>query len=198
MHKQVLTTLLASLALAACGGDVEPTADSSLAPTPAPERTEAAPPPSSDSGRTVAVDDIDRWQRGMEAELAAVQAAAAQWAQAKDENAKLDALSAATEMNTITAGAEAAGVDPDRYRRIRNTLSDAVSQLSPIEMELDVETLPAEMIEQMQQARSASAARLQQELPADVFTALQTRAADVRKQEKLLVAERLKVAASAR
>jgi len=134
----------------------------------------------------------------MEAELKAIQDAAAKLADAKDDNAKLEALTASTEMNTIDAAAAGAGVDRDRYRRIRNTFSDAVAQLSPIEMEMDVAAMPAQMVEQMKEARAAAAAQLASQLPADVLEALKPRAAELRQQDKLLVAERLKVATSAR
>lgn len=150
------------------------------------------------SRSSVSVDDIDRWQRGMEAEMKAVQEAAAKVAEAKDENEKLEALHAATEMGTIDTGAQAAGVDRDSYRRIRNTFANAVSQLSPIESEMDVTQMPAEMVEQMKQAREAGVKQLEGELPADVMEALKSRALELRTQEKTLVAERLKVATSAR
>lgn len=134
----------------------------------------------------------------MEAELNAVKEAATKLSSAKDENEKLEALHASTEMGTIEAGATAASVDPDRYRRIRNHFSGAVSQLSPIEMEMDVTQMPKGMVEQMQQARAAGAAQLEGQLPPDVLEALKVRAAELRQQEKLLVAERLKVATAAR
>jgi len=134
----------------------------------------------------------------MEAELKAVQEAGEKLTAAKDDNEKLEALSASLEMNTIDAAAAAAGLDRDQYRRIRNTFSDAVAQLSPIEMEMDVAKMPPQMVEQMQEARTASAAQLATQLPADVFETLKTRAAELREQDKLLVAERLKVATKAR
>lgn len=160
--------------------------------------TGAQPAAATSDASEISVDDIDRWQRGMQAELASVQEAAAKLTNAKDENEKLEALHATTEMGTIEAGATAAGVDQDRYRRLRNHFSGAVSQLSPIEMEMDVAQMPKEMVEQMQQARAAGAAQLEGQLPADVLEALKARAGELRQQEKLLVAERLKVAMSVR
>lgn len=158
----------------------------------------AQPAPATNSNDELSVDDIDRWQRGMQAELASVQEAATKVSNAKDENEKLEALHAATERGTLEAGAAAAGVEPDRYRRLRNHFSGAVSQLSPIEMEMDVAQMPKEMVEQMQQARAAGVAQLEGQLPADVLESLKARAGELRQQEKLLVAERLKVAMSVR
>ncbi len=192
--------LTAMVCVSGCGGqeaDSAPEPDESAAVN-APETAQPAPATSTSNTTELSVDDIDRWQRGMQAELTAVQEAGAKLANAKDENEKLEALTAATEMGTIEAGASAAGVDPDRYRRLRNHFSGAVSQLSPIEMEMDVSQMPKEMVEQMQQARAAGVAQLEGQLPADVLDALKARAAELRKQEKLLVGERLKVATSAR
>jgi hypothetical protein len=203
MRSRLLAVALtASIAFVACSREsAEPTEQateerptaSSIAEEPA--NVSTAQPSTTDE---VSVDDIDRWQRGMEAELKATQEAAAKLAQAKDENEKLEAMHGATEMGTIDAGADAAGVDRDRYRRIRNHLSNAVSQLSPIEMEMDVSQMPAEMVEQMKQARAAGVSQLESQLPADVLEALKGRAAELRQQDKNLVAERLKVAMSAR
>lgn len=190
--------LAALISISACGRK-----DADTAPEPeqgeavnVPETAQSAPTPSNTT--ELSVDDIDRWQRGMQAEVAAVQEAAAKLANAKDENEKLEALTAANDMGTLEAGASAAGVDPDRYRRLRNHFSGAVSQLSPIEMEMDVSQMPKEMVEQMQQARAAGVAQLEGQLPADVLDALKVRAAELRQQEKQLVGERLKVATSAR
>jgi hypothetical protein len=50
----------------------------------------------------------------------------------------------------------------------------------------------------MKQAREGGVTALQNELPADVFAALKSRAGELRQQDKLLVAERLKVAMNSR
>ena len=203
MQSRLLAVALTALiTLAACSRESAEQTDQAMdepppASSPADEPAVTNTPQANDTGE-VSVDDIDRWQRGMDAELKATQEAAAKLAQAKDENEKLEALHAATELGTIDAGAQAAGVDRDRYRRIRNHLSNAVSQLSPIEMEMDVSQMPAEMVEQMKQARAAGVSQLEGQLPADVLEALKTRAAELRQQDKSLVAERLKVAMSAR
>ena len=198
----LIATLAVSIFVTGCGqSSNESEAPQSEATT---TETDNTNPPASggDAPQTnrnsISVEDIDRWQRGMEAELKAVQEAAAKLAQAKDDNEKLEALHATTEMGTIDAAAQAAGVDRDSYRRIRNTFANAVSQLSPIESEMDVTQMPAEMVEQMRQAREAGVKQLENELPADVMNALKSRALELRTQEKMLVAERLKVATSAR
>jgi hypothetical protein len=200
--KLITAALIASIVFTGCSRET-PERDEQLSEEDVTELAPASPPAPAVPAQTtneseMSVEDIDRWQRGMEAELKATQAAAAKLAEAKDDNAKLEALHGATEMGTIDAGAEAAGVDLDRYRRIRNTISNAVSQLSPLEMEMDVSQMPPEMVEQMTQARAAGVTQLEKELPADVLEALKTRAAELRKLDKTLVGERLKVAMSAR
>ena len=198
-----VATLALSIILTGCGQSTTESETLSDEPTnttaPAPrESTASTATQSAASEQSISVSDIDRWQRGMEAERKATQDAAAKLAEAKDENAKLDALNAATEMGTLDVGAAAAGVDADRYRRIRNILSDAVSNLSPLELEMDVSQMPAEMVEQMKQARSASAAQVKDRLPADVLEALEPRVTELRTLQKELVAERLKAAQAAR
>ena len=195
------TVCLALAALICLSGCARKDADQTPEPNDdnavnAPETAQTAPITNNNDELTV--DDIDRWQRGMQAELASVQEAATKLSNAKDENEKLEALHATTEMGTLEAGAAAAGVAPDRYRRLRNHFSGAVSQLSPLEMEMDVSQMPKEMVEQMQQARAAGVAQLESQLPTDVLDALKARASELRQQEKLLVAERLKVAMSVR
>ena len=197
----VLSLLVSSLV--ACGqADAPKEAESSseekqAAAAPAPAPAPAAQPAAAERSAP-AVEDIERWQRGMAAEKKLVQEAAAKLAAAKDEGAKLEALNVATEMGTLDAGASAAGLDRDAYRRIRSTFSGAVSQLSPIEMEMDVSKMPPELVTQMQQGREAGAEQLARQLPAEVFAALKARAGELRQQDKELVAERLKVAQAAR
>lgn len=204
LHRAVPALVLASL-LTACGKSEAP--EESAAPAQAaPEATQApaaaAPAPSTSAAparREATVEDIERWQRGMAAEKKAVQDAAAKLAEAKgDEAKKLAALTESLETSTIDAGAAAAGLDRDGYRRIRSTLSDAVAQLSPLEMEMDVAKMPAPMVEQFKQAREQGVAQLSAKLQPDLFAALKARAAELRQQDKELVAERLKVATAAR
>ncbi|MBE7367527.1 hypothetical protein [Ramlibacter pallidus] len=201
-----LLAISLSATLVACGkADAPDTAEADAKEQAAPAAQQAAAPaaptpPAAPVRKEPTVEDIERWQRGMAAEKKAVQEAAAKLAAtAKDDQAaRLEALSASLEMNTLDAGAAAAGVDRDAYRRIRSTFSEAVSTLSPLEMEMDVSKMPANMVEQMKQGREQSAAQLAGRLSPDLFAALKTRAAELRQQDKELVGERLKVASAAR
>jgi hypothetical protein len=199
---EVSLVCLLALSLAACGKSDEPDdprpqaagqAPASVDPPPA-----AAPAPAPKPRAGVSTEDIDRWQRGLAAEKKAVQDAAAKLATAKDDNAKMEAMLAASDMGTAEAGAKAAGVDLDTYRRIGQTLSTAVAQFSPMEMEMNLGQMPPAAIEQFRQAREAGVARVSKELPPEVIEALKARAAELRRQDLELVGERLKVAQSAR
>lgn len=180
--------------IAACGKS-ESSADTTLIDTAsqaaaAPAATQSQP--TTTNSEPVSVDDIDRWQRGMAAELKAVQDAGAKLKAAKTANDTLDATMAANDMSTRDAGAAAAGLNPDRYQFVRTTLSSAVGKLSPIEMEMNVKEMPPEMIAQMQKSREESLKQMSNEVPAAVIEALRPRAAELRKQDMTLTGERLK------
>lgn len=185
----------ASVAIA-CGGSSDAEATDSAAAeeavAEAPAAAPAAAPEAADA--TLSVADIDRWQRGMEAELKAVEETPARLRAATSGADSVAAVMGATEMGTRAAGAAAAGVDESRYQRLRGELSEVVSQMSPLEAEMNVATMPASMVADMRRAREEGLARLVATLPADVVEALRPRAADLRKQELALVGARMKAA----
>jgi hypothetical protein len=153
--------------------------------------------PSGDASSTAApltVDDVDRWQRGMEAELQAVRDAGAKLRDARSGTDSMTAIAATTDMATRSAGAKAAGVDEDRYQRIRSTFSPLVGKLSPIEQEMNVSQMPAAMVAQLKQSRAQSLAQDTVGLAPALVDTLRARAAALRKQDLALTAERLKAA----
>ena len=154
----------------------------------------SAPP----TAASLTVDDIDRWKRGMEAELAAVREAGTKLAAAKTGNDTLTAMTGTLETSTREAGAKAAGVDPERYNFIRSTLSSLTAYLAPLEMEMNVKDMPPAMVAQMKQGREQSLAQASAGVPPAVIDALRPRAAELRKQDLTLVGERLKAAGAAR
>ena len=156
-----------------------------------------ATPGETSAGASMTVADIDRWQRGMEAELAAVRDAGKQLKAAKTANDTMSAMMAANETSTRAAGAKAAGVDENRYGVIVSTLSSVAVYMAPIEQEMNVKDMPPEMVAQMKQGREQSLERASAGIPKDVLDALRPRAAELRKQDLTLAGERLKAAGAA-
>lgn len=195
-----LAAVLAAAALvtAACSSGKE-TADTTDAGEAGEGMEETAAAPVTTTAETTAelsmtVADIDRWQKGMVAELAAVREAGRQFKAAKTNADSLSAMMAANETSTRAAGARAAGVEANRYGLIASTLSSIVRYMVPIEVEMDVKQMPAEMKTAMNQDREQTFARMSPSFPPPVIEALRPRAADLRKQELALTGERLRAA----
>jgi hypothetical protein len=130
----------------------------------------------------------------MTAELQAVQDAAKQLHDAKSGNDTVTAMFATNETSTLPAGAKAAGVDEERYRFIRSTLSTVAGEMSPVENEMNTKDMPAQMVAALQQGRDQALARSTATMAPDVVAALKPRAAALRKQDLELTAARLKAA----
>jgi len=165
----------------------------SASATPAP-----SPSPANNTPASLTVDDIDRWQKGLDAELEAVKKAGADLKAAKTGNDTLTAMMAANDMSTRAAGAKAAGVDEERYQLIRTTLSSVVGQMAPIEQEMDVSSLPASSVAELKKSREEGLARDTVGLSPQLVEALKPRAAALRKQDLTLTGERLKASGAAR
>ena len=198
---------LAALSLiVACGGRkdadanadsataAEESADSATAEAAAATSTTPAPAAPS-SSRPLEAADVDRWKRGMDAELVAVREAGTKLRSAKSANDTASAMMEANDMGTRDAGARAAGVDPERYQFIRTRLSSAAAQLTPLEQEWpNLKEMPASMVEDLKKGRETTLARMSTELPPAVVEALRPRAGELRKQSMNLTGERLKAA----
>lgn len=159
----------------------------------APSQATATPPAQSTSA-PLTVADIERWQRGMEAELRAVQDASGKMKSAKNAEDTAKVIYSVNDMSTRDAGASAAGLDPERYQFVRTTLSSAVAQLSPLEMEMKIDQMPASMVEELKKGRITALERMADKVPAEVVEALRPSAAALRKQDMTLTGERLKAA----
>ena len=196
--RAAVVAVLAALALAACKGkpsdqaavdSASPGGDTTVS-SPTPTATSSAAP----TAAALGPDDIDRWQRGMDAELETVRNAATQMKGAKNSTDSLNALFAANETSTRAAGAKAAGVDEARYQLITNTLASLAADMSPLEQEMDVTKMPASAIESMKHAREQSLASVSATLSPALVEAMRPRAAALRKQALTLAGERLKAA----
>ena len=198
--RYVASILALTVAAACSGGDSNASDDSAVAQADsASSAATAAPAPSTPTGpASLTADDIDRWQKGMDAELEAVKKASDQLTSAKTGNDTLSALMATNDMSTRAAGATAAGVDEERYQLIRSTLSSVVGQMAPIEQEMDVSKLPATAVAELKKSREAGLAQATVDLSPQLVDALRPRAAALRKQDLTLTGERLKAAGMAR
>jgi hypothetical protein len=97
------------------------------------------------------------------------------------------------DMATVSAGAQAAGVDEERYKFIRSNLSAVVSYLTPPELEgMDTTKMPQSMRDEFRTGREAQLKQMANDVPADVVEVLRPRAAELRKKDMELTGARLK------
>jgi hypothetical protein len=156
-----------------------------LSPAPAPSASSSSAP--------LTAADVQRWERGMEGELKAVQAAGAKMKSARTGEDSLNAMMGVQEMSTVAAGARAAGVDEERYKFIRSNLSAVVSYLTPPELEgMDTTKMPQSMRDEFRTGREAQLKRMANEVPPDVVEVLRPRASELRKKDMELTGARLK------
>ena len=202
--RSTLASCLAAGLMLACGGDASrdaSTEDETAAEAPEAEpsqpETPAGQPAATPADRAhapLAPEDIDRWAKGMAGELEAVQAAAAKRKAATTGEDSLSAMMGAQDMATVSAGAAAAGVDEERYKVLRNSLSEAATYLTPELGGIDTTMLSPEQRTEMRQMNEAQLKQLEQQVPANVIDAMRPRAAELRKQSLELVGARLKAA----
>lgn len=201
--RSISLAVLSLVAVAACGHSRDAATDSTAAatdstpPATAPSTSAAVTPASSSAASTdapITVADIDAWQKGMTAELTAVQDAGTARQNAKNATDTLNAMFGANDMSTRPAGAKGAGMSEARYQYVSNKLSSIVGNLSPIEAEMNMKDMPEAFRKQMQQSREQSATQEMAGMAPDVQAALRARAADLRKQSLELAGARLKAA----
>jgi hypothetical protein len=200
--RPLMIALLCSTLIQGCGGrddsDTAATDSAAAADTaPAAETATASAggstePASAEASMTVA--DIDRWQRGMDAELVAVREAGTKLKEAKTSTDTMNAIFAANDMSTRAAGARGAGVDENRYGLINSTLSALNRNMAPLSSEMDVTKMPPEAVTALSAARDTALMRMVGSYPPAVVEALRPRAEALRKQEMELVAARLRAA----
>jgi hypothetical protein len=186
---------LLAAGLCACGPrDAKPDADRQAAAaedTAAPADTALASP-ADPVQQPLTVADIDRWDKGMAAELEAVHAAAEKRRTAKTADDTVAAMMALQDGATLETGAKAAGVDGERYNLIRSTFSEAASYLAPSLGGLDTTGLSAAQLATTRAGKTAQLEQMKDRVPADVLSALTARAAELRKKDLELVAARIK------
>jgi len=197
----ILLTALSAALVAGCSRKSDsrpsdtgatPAGSTDVAPAPAAAPTAAPGTPSTAS--SVTADDIDRWQRGMDAELKAVQDAGMQLHNAKTATDSMNAVLAANETSTRPIGARAAGVTEQQYQLISNTLGSLVANMTPVEQEMDASKMSAAAVTMLNQSREKALTSASTGLPPGLLEALRPRATTLRKQALTLAGERLKAA----
>ena len=185
--------LLAGLLLA-CGGarDDEPSADATPDTAAVAPAVGAEAPAAGPTDAPVTAEDISRWQKGMVAELAAVKDAGARLKEARTGEDTLSAMMGVQEMTTTKVGAEAAGVDLERYKAIRSDLSAVAAALTPHLGGIDTTLLSPAQREEMRQMNASHLKQLEGRVPADVVEVLKPKAEALRKQAIELAGARLK------
>jgi hypothetical protein len=196
-HALIFAALAAALVTGCGKKSADATADSAAVqsdstPTAAAATTQSASATAPATAASLTADDMDRWQRGMDAEMKAVQDVPAQMKSAKTSDDSLNALNAANESSTLAAGAKAAGVDEQRYQLISSTLSSLAANMTPVDSEMDMSKMPAAMATSMNQARQKALVAASAGIAPDLLTALKPRAVALRKQALALAGARLK------
>ena len=189
--------LFAIILLAGCGRkDADPDASAETSSEEAPASNEDAATSTQPAENPVRAPltsaDIDRWDKGMAGELKAIQDAAQKIKTARSGADTLNAMMGVQEMATIGAGAQAAGLEQERYKFVRSNLSAVVAYLTPSQGGIDTTLLSQAQRDEMRQMNEAQIQRMQQEVPAEVVEALKPRAVELRKKDLELVAARLK------
>ena len=128
----------------------------------------------------------------MAAELAAVQEAGTKLKSAKSGEDTLSALMGVQEMTTTPVGAEAAGMDQERYKTVRSNLAAAVAYLTPHLGGIDTTMLSPAQREEMRQMNAAQLKQMEGRVPAEVVEALKPKAEALRKKDLELTGARLK------
>jgi hypothetical protein len=188
-RKDADTASADSAAMAETGGSNTAAAPSATGATP------SAAPSADASSRPLSLDDIDRWQKGMAGEMQAVQESAAKMKASQTSEDKLSIMMEMEEMATAPAGAQAAGLDEERYKFVRSKLSDVVRYLAPLELEaMDTTQIPQDQRDQLRTQREAYLQQTAWAVPSGVVEALKPRARELRKQDLELVGARLKSA----
>jgi hypothetical protein len=196
MCRRVAHAALLVAALYGCGArenksDADPQAAGSE-DTAAPEGASQDAAPAETSQKPLTVADIDRWDQGMAAELEAVHAAGSRLKQATTADDSMTARTGMLDMSTLEAGAQAAGVDRERYNLLRSTFSTAAGYLAPSVGGLDTTRLSPDQRAEMARGNAAQLDQMKDLVPPDVVSALTPRAADLRTKDLELTVARLK------
>ena len=101
----------------------------------------------------------------MAGELKAVQEAGARMKTARTNEDSLNAMMGVQEMNTLGAGAQAAGLEQERYKFVRSNLSSVAGYMTPWLGGIDTTMRSPAQREEMRTNNEAGIQRMQAEVP---------------------------------
>ncbi len=193
------STLMVSLLVSGCEvrspDDSSADASDTAVNTASPPASRAQSAPSTNPvSAPLSTADIERWERGIAAERKAVEEAGAKLKAARNGEDTLNVIMGVQEMATLGAGAQAAGLEQERYKFVRSNLSAAVGYLTPFMEGMDTTIFSKEQRDEMRQGNERELKRMEQDVPSDVIEMLRPRAAELRKKNLELVGARLKAA----
>jgi hypothetical protein len=127
----LLLALLLSLLLAACGGtDAEQAAAEPSAQAAAPAADDSAAAADASPAATDFTEaDLDLYERGIAKEIEVVRAAQQRASNATTPQERGAAMQEQWEEQSVPAAAQAAGIDPERYRRAREAVHEVFKTL---------------------------------------------------------------------
>ena len=196
IRRDLASTMLltASLVLACGKGDTDNSVEDpgEAASGQAAPVTAAAEPAGNPVSAPLTPDDIGRWEKGLAGELRTVEEAGAKMKTARTSEDTLSAMMGVQEMNTIAAGAQAAGLEQERYKFVRSNLSAVTNYLTPSQGGIDTTMLSQAQRDELRQSNEARIQQMQQDVPAEVVEALRPRAVELRKKSWELIGARLK------
>ena len=147
MKRSLGVSLLFFVTVAACGSDDAPAGQATGDATPP---ANAASADAAATTRDLTAQDLDAYAKGLARETELVRAAQERARSAMTPQDRGEAQQAQWEDQTIPEGAKASGIDPARYRVVRNTVNTTFQWLDfqgKIDgpMQLDTTTAPPDM-----------------------------------------------------
>jgi hypothetical protein len=125
-----LLPLMAAVLLACGGSDAAVDSSAASAPSPAPSSSGAASAPDASTPFAFTEADLDALERGLKKETELFRASQDRAAKAKTPAERGEATQSGFEDATIPEGAKAAGLDVERYRRVRETVNETLTSMS--------------------------------------------------------------------
>jgi hypothetical protein len=127
---RIAVVCVMAISAAACGGSDEGEAAEDVPPEAAAQDAAQQGSVPADAAAPLTLADIDAYERGMRKEKEIVEDLVRQAENTTDDMKQMELMTAAMEDQTADEGAQAAGLPLDRYRALRNRMSEALGASS--------------------------------------------------------------------